>query len=87
MNDSHNRPLILGEYIASTGATVRQCAKEYGISKSTVHSDVTRRLDRIDRGLCERVRCVLDKNKTERHLRGGEATRRKFKDNKKGSQQ
>ena len=79
--DSHNRPLILGEYIASTGATVRQCAKEYGISKSTVHSDVTKRLNRIDRTLSEKVRCVLDRNKTERHLRGGEATKRKYKQN------
>jgi putative DeoR family transcriptional regulator (stage III sporulation protein D) len=79
--DSHNRAIILGEYIAATGATVRQCAKEYGISKSTVHSDVTKRLGRIDRALSEKVRCVLDKNKTERHLRGGEATKRKYKQN------
>ena len=79
--DSPNRAIILGEYIASTGATVRQCAKEYGISKSTVHSDVTKRLGRIDRHLSEKVRCVLDKNKTERHLRGGEATKRKYKQN------
>ena len=83
-SDSSNRAVILGEYIAITGATVRQCAKEYGISKSTVHSDVTKRLGGIDSVLCEKVRCVLDKNKTERHLRGGEATRKKFKA-KKGS--
>ena len=84
-SDTDKRAVILGRYISDTGATVRQCAKEFGISKSTVHSDVTRRLDGIDRNLCEKVRRVLDKNKTERHLRGGEATRRKFEDSKKGS--
>ena len=80
-SDTDNRALILGRYIADTGATVRQCAKEYGISKSTVHTDVTERLVSIDRNLCEKVRRVLDKNKTERHIRGGEATRKKFKAN------
>jgi putative DeoR family transcriptional regulator (stage III sporulation protein D) len=78
VTDSYNRAIILGEYIATTGATVRQCAKQYGISKSTVHSDVTKRLGRIDRVLWEKVRCVLNKNKTERHLRGGEATKNKY---------
>lgn len=79
--DSNKRAITLGEYIADTGATVRQCAKEYGISKSTVHSDVTKRLGGIDKDLCAKVRRVLDKNKTERHLRGGEATKRKYKQN------
>ena len=79
--DSNKRAIALGEYIADTGATVRQCAKKYGISKSTVHSDVTKRLGGIDKDLCAMVRCVLDKNKTERHLRGGEATKRKYKKN------
>ena len=77
-SDTDNRALTLGRYIASTGATVRQCAKEFGISKSTVHTDVTVRLGGIDRNLCEKVRRVLDKNKTERHLRGGEATKKKY---------
>lgn len=85
--DTVNRAVILGRYIADTGATVRQCAKEFGISKSTVHTDVTERLGCIDRSLQEKVRRVLDKNKTERHLRGGEATKRKFENNKKGSLQ
>ena len=76
--DTVNRAVILGRYIADTGATVRQCAKEFGISKSTVHTDVTERLGGIDRSLQEKVRRVLDKNKTERHLRGGEATKQKF---------
>ena len=80
-SDTDNRAVILGRYIAKTGATVRQCAKEFGISKSTVHSDVTRRLGGIDRNLQDEVRRVLDKNKTERHLRGGEATRKKFRAN------
>ena len=79
--DTDNRALILGRYIADTGATVRQCAKEFSISKSTVHTDVTSRLGSIDRSLSEKVRRVLDKNKTERHLRGGEATKKKYKQN------
>ena len=78
-SDTINRAEILGRYISDTGATVRQCAKEFGISKSTVHTDVTKRLGGIDRNLSEKVRRVLDKNKTERHLRGGEATRKKYK--------
>ena len=84
--DTDNRAVILGRYIADTGATVRQCAKEFGISKSTVHTDVTERLCNIDRALQKKVRRVLEKNKTERHLRGGEATRKKFEAYKKGSQ-
>ena len=84
--DTDNRAVILGRYIADTGATVRQCAKEFGVSKSTVHTDVTVRLALADRSLGEKVRRVLDKNKTERHLRGGEATKKKFEAYKKGSQ-
>ena len=84
-SDSNKRAVALGEYIADTGATVRQCAKTHGISKSTVHSDVTKRLGGIDKDLHAKVRRVLDKNKSERHLRGGEATRKKFETNKKGS--
>ena len=78
-SDTYIRALKEGRYIAETGATIRQCANQFGISKSTIHTDVTRRLCKIDRDLCERVRCVLDKNKTERHLRGGEATKKKYK--------
>ena len=84
-SDTDNRALTEGRYIAETGATVRQCAKKFGISKSTIHTDVTKRLGKIDRDLCDKVRRVLDKNKTERHLRGGESTRQKYKSNKKGS--
>ncbi len=80
-SDTDKRVLKEGRYIAETGATVRQCAKEFGISKSTIHTDVTNRLGGIDKDLCEKVRRVLDKNKTERHLRGGEATKKKYKTN------
>ena len=77
-SDTDKRAVFAGRYIAETGATVRQCAAALGLSKSTVHTDVTRRLNFIDKELYRKVRCVLDKNKTERHIRGGEATRRKF---------
>ena len=80
-SDTDKRVLREGRYIAETGATVRQCANKFGISKSTIHTDVTKRLGGLDRSLSEKVRRVLDKNKTERHLRGGEATRKKYKDN------
>ena len=66
------------EYILKTGSTVRDCAKHFNTSKSTVHKDVTERLAELDPGLYAAVRAVLDKNLRERHLRGGESTRRKF---------
>ena len=65
-------------YIIERKATVRQTAKKYGISKSTVHKDVTERLEVINPGLAEEIRKVLDVNKAERHLRGGMATREKY---------
>lgn len=67
------------EYILNTGATVRACAGYFGISKSTVHKDVTERLKDIDTRLYEGVRKVLDKNLSERHIRGGMATRNKYR--------
>ena len=69
---------ILGEYIINTGATVRETAKKFSISKSTVHKDVTERLYNKNRQLFKKVKLVLDKNKAERHLRGGEATKQKY---------
>ena len=69
----------LAEYIIATGATVRQTARRFGISKSTVHTDITVRLMKSEPDLYEKVRAVLDINKEERHIRGGEATRRKFR--------
>ena len=75
------RAICLGEYIAEHNATVRRAAKEFGISKSTVHKDLQTRLRRQNAGLYREVQRVLDKNKAERHLRGGEATRKKYKEN------
>ena len=73
------RPVMLGEYLAANNATVRQTAAHFRISKSTVHKDITQRLCRLDLELYERVRAVLDRNKALRHIRGGQATRRKYK--------
>lgn len=70
---------MLGQYILNTGATVRAAAKVFKISKSTVHKDVTERLQREDPVLYRKVKKVLEKNKQERHIRGGMATRRKYK--------
>ncbi len=67
-------------YILETGATVRTAAKHFGVSKSTVHKDVSDRLRRIDLPLYGRVREVLDINKAERHIRGGIATREKYRE-------
>ena len=66
-------------YMIETGATVRAAARHFGISKSTVHKDLSQRLPECNRGLYLQVRKVLDKNKQERHIRGGMATRRKYK--------
>ena len=72
------RACIIGEYIAESGDTVRGAAEHFGISKSTVHKDVAERLEYANRALFHAVRTVLEKNKSERHLRGGEATRQKY---------
>ena len=74
---------LLAKYVIETGATVRNAASYFGVSKSTVHKDVTQELPQCDPALAERVREVLDLNKSERHLRGGEATRRKYKKEEK----
>ena len=66
------------EYIAQTGATVRETAKIFLYSKSTVHKDVTDRLKKFDKELYRKVKKVLDKNLAERHIRGGLATKRKY---------
>ena len=75
-----NRTIELAEYISSTGKTVRETAKHFSVSKSTVHKDITLRLPEIDANLFESVRRVLDKNKAERHLRGGLATKEKYRE-------
>ena len=74
-----DRAVLLGEYILDTGATVRATAKVFKISKSTVHKDVTERLLQDNPQLYRQVKAVLEKNKQERHIRGGMATRRKYK--------
>jgi putative DeoR family transcriptional regulator (stage III sporulation protein D) len=79
MYDTGDRAVILGEYILDTGATVRAAAKVFKISKSTVHKDVTEKLKRKDPELYRAVGAVLEKNKSERHIRGGLATRKKYK--------
>ncbi|MBQ4112829.1 MAG: sporulation transcriptional regulator SpoIIID [Clostridia bacterium] len=71
------RCVVLGTYIVENRATVRQAAARYGISKSTVHKDVTDTLRHVSPALWEAVAEVLAQNKSERHLRGGEATRRR----------
>ena len=75
---TQDRAEILGEYILDTGATVRAAAKVFKISKSTVHKDLTERLENIDSSLAGQVREVLDLNKSERHIRGGMATKLKY---------
>lgn len=78
MDYIEERALTLGQYLAETRATVRQAAKVFGISKSTVHKDVTERLRVLRPSLFAEVRDVLEQNKAERHLRGGEATKHKY---------
>ncbi|MBR6788637.1 MAG: sporulation transcriptional regulator SpoIIID [Clostridia bacterium] len=75
---SGERAIMLGKYIALSGATVRGTAKKYGMAKSTVHKDVTDRLRVYDLTLYNEVQAVLKRNLAERHLRGGEATRQKY---------
>ncbi len=69
----------LAVHMIETGATVRSAAQYFGISKSTVHKDLTYRLQKINPELYQQVRKILDQNKQERHIRGGMATRRKYK--------
>jgi len=72
------RAIDIANYIIENNATVRQTAKQFGISKSTVHKDVTDRLMQINPALAKEARKVLDVNKSERHIRGGLATREKY---------
>ena len=73
-----DRAVRLGTYIAEHGATVRQTAAVFGISKSTVHKDISARLPHLHAGLYAQVRDIIEKNKQERHIRGGLATKRKY---------
>lgn len=76
--DVQRRVLQAAEYMLETGATVRACAARMGVSKTTIHKDVRIRLPKINPELDRDVDAVLRKNLSERHLRGGEATRRKY---------
>ena len=77
-HDIEQRACDLAVYIIENRTTVRAAAKQFGISKSTVHKDVTDRLTHINPGLASQARVVLDVNKSERHIRGGMATREKY---------
>lgn len=72
------RALELANYILETKTTVRAAAKKFGVSKSTVHKDVTERLQEINATMAQQVKEVLDQNKSERHIRGGLATKMKY---------
>lgn len=74
-----NRAVEIARFIIENQATVRQAARYFGISKSTVHKDVTERLSNIDMDLAKEIRKILDINKSERHIRGGQATKEKYR--------
>ena len=74
-----DRALQLGQYVAEEGATVRAAAGKFGVSKSTVHKDIRERLPGLDPVLYHQVEAVLDRNRAERHIRGGNATREKYR--------
>ena len=79
MNESvEKRAVMLAKYIIETGSTVRAAAKRFDVSKSTVHTDVSKRLLLISPALAQAVRLVLDENKAQRHIRGGNATKEKY---------
>ena len=78
-----DRCVVLGEFLIEHHSTVRAAASVFGISKSTVHKDVTETLKYVNKGLYNEVQSLLLKNKQERHLRGGEATRLKYSDQHK----
>ena len=77
--DLENRAQELAVYIIENRTTIRSAAKHFGISKSTVHKDLSERLERCNRALYVQVKQILDTNKAEWHIRGGIATRRKYK--------
>lgn len=76
--EPEERAVALAEYIVETGATVRQAAAKFDVSKSTVHKDITDRMKKMNHPLYGKVQEVLMKNKEERHIRGGMATKRKY---------
>ena len=84
--NGRERCIVLGEYLVAKQATVRSAARVFGVSKSTVHKDVTQTLKIVNKGLYLEVQKLLLKNKQERHLRGGEATKQKYLQKRKDTQ-
>ena len=78
VNFQRERCEILGDYVLEVGATVRMAAAHFGISKSTVHKDLSYKLKYVNPALYHSVKAVLNTNKSQRHIRGGEATRKKY---------
>ena len=78
--DGDERAIVLARYISETKETVREAAKHFGISKSTVHKDVSERLKNISPSLYAEVKEILERNKAQRHIRGGKATKEKYAD-------
>ncbi len=74
----YDRATNIANYIIETNATVRTAASVFGVSKSTVHKDITERLESVNHTLANDVKKILNQNKAERHIRGGEATRKKY---------
>ena len=81
--DIEERAVRLAEYITENRATVRAAAKKFGVSKSTVHKDITERLETVSPELYAKVRDLLELNKAERHIRGGLATKAKYEEVRK----
>ena len=77
------RTLQVASYIADTQETIRQTAKVFNLSKSTVHNDLSKRLETVDKRMYEKVKKILDKNFEEKHLRGGQATKNKYENSEK----
>lgn len=77
-DDSKERAVLIGEFILENNGTVRSVAGHFGISKSTAHKDLTEKLPQINPALFSKVRLLLEKNKQERHIRGGMATKHKY---------
>ena len=78
MSDIEERAKLLASYIIETKSTVRQAAKKFNVSKSTVHKDISERLEKVNPSLARDAKKVLEINKAERHIRGGIATKRKY---------
>lgn len=78
MSDIEERAKLLASYIIETKSTVRQAAKKFNVSKSTVHKDISERLEKVNPSLARDAKKVLEINKAERHIRGGMATKRKY---------